>query len=106
MSQRDRPSVHIQAIRICASGTQPCQGNGRERFVYFIQVEILDPHACPLECPGRCWNGSIQPRDWTGAQHRHVMDPRKWRSEERRVGKECVSTCRSRGSPYPIKKKK
>src|SRR3546814_12102831 len=22
------------------------------------------------------------------------------RSEERRVGKECVSTCRSRGSPY------
>src|SRR3546814_5419571 len=24
----------------------------------------------------------------------------KWRSEERRVGKECVSTCRSRWSPY------
>src|SRR3546814_11969877 len=27
------------------------------------------------------------------------------RSEERRVGKECVSTCRSRWSPYNIKKK-
>src|SRR3546814_14992605 len=26
------------------------------------------------------------------------------RSEERRVGKECVSTCRSRWSPYPDKK--
>src|SRR3546814_20546375 len=26
---------------------------------------------------------------------------RTWRSEARRVGKECVSTCRSRGSPYP-----
>src|SRR3546814_17993834 len=26
------------------------------------------------------------------------------RSEERRVGKECVSTCRSRGSPYHYKK--
>src|SRR3546814_19481881 len=26
-------------------------------------------------------------------------------SEERRVGKECVSTCRSRGSPYHTKKK-
>src|SRR3546814_2181519 len=26
--------------------------------------------------------------------------PRPERSEERRVGKECVSTCRSRGSPY------
>src|SRR3546814_11055894 len=27
------------------------------------------------------------------------------RSEERRVGKECVSTCRSRWSPYQYKKK-
>src|SRR3546814_14425209 len=29
----------------------------------------------------------------------------KLRSEERRVGKECVSTCRSRWSPYHSKKK-
>src|SRR3546814_16435859 len=28
------------------------------------------------------------------------------RSEESRVGKECVSTCRSRWSPYPKKKQK
>src|SRR3546814_18469222 len=28
---------------------------------------------------------------------------RPYRSEERRVGKECVSTCRSRGSTYPLK---
>src|SRR3546814_12724632 len=28
------------------------------------------------------------------------------RSEERRVGKECVSTCRSRWSPYHSKKKR
>src|SRR3546814_15083773 len=33
-------------------------------------------------------------------QHRVGM-----RSEERRVGKECVSTCRSRWSPYHYKKK-
>src|SRR3546814_13131783 len=30
----------------------------------------------------------------------------KCRSEERRVGKECVSTCRSRCSPYPENKNK
>src|SRR3546814_12670984 len=30
---------------------------------------------------------------------------RRRRSEERRVGKECVSTCRSRWSPYHLKKK-
>src|SRR3546814_17968827 len=37
-----------------------------------------------------------------------IMDPadgRVHRSEERRVGKECVSTCRSRWSPYHEKKK-
>src|SRR3546814_19507628 len=27
-----------------------------------------------------------------------------WRSAERRVGKQCVSTCRSRWSPYHLKK--
>src|SRR3546814_13731679 len=31
--------------------------------------------------------------------------PHRTRSEERRVGKECVSTCRSRGSPDHEKKK-
>src|SRR3546814_11947922 len=35
---------------------------------------------------------------WNGAS------PQR-RSEERRVGKECVSTCRSRWSPYHAKKK-
>src|SRR3546814_14161719 len=29
----------------------------------------------------------------------------QWRSDERRVGQECVSTCRSRWSPYHSKKK-
>src|SRR3546814_15585051 len=30
----------------------------------------------------------------------HNLPPQGCRSEERRVGKECVSPCRSRGSPY------
>src|SRR3546814_14814519 len=37
-------------------------------------------------------------------QHRATVDG-EFRSEERRVGKECVSTCRSRWSPYHYKKK-
>src|SRR3546814_12903385 len=32
--------------------------------------------------------------------HPWVTEHPEWRSEERRVGKECVSTCRSRWSPY------
>src|SRR3546814_14033638 len=37
--------------------------------------------------------------------NRDLPDPVQGRSEERRVGKECVSTCRSRWSPYHYKKK-
>src|SRR3546814_8342503 len=37
-----------------------------------------------------CLTRNVQPRDIFSKQ----------RSEERRVGKECVSTCRSRWSPY------
>src|SRR3546814_14028137 len=35
----------------------------------------------------------------------HALPRAVWRSEERRVGKECVGTCRSRWSPYHVKKK-
>src|SRR3546814_15994057 len=38
--------------------------------------------------------GGLPPRCMGGARHR---------SEERRVGKVCVSTCSSRSSPYPEK---
>src|SRR3546814_20486257 len=40
-------------------------------------------------------------------QFEHQLDLRAdgVRSEERRVGKECVSTCRSRWSPYHLQKK-
>src|SRR3546814_18277197 len=39
---------------------------------------------------------SLQPSEF--------VKPAFARSEERRVGKECVSTCRSRWSPYPLTK--
>src|SRR3546814_2437938 len=45
---------------------------------------------------GRCANRARWVR---GAAHLR-QDRRRRRSEERRVGKECVSTCRSRWSPY------
>src|SRR3546814_3941573 len=40
-----------------------------------------------------------QARVEEAAEQRHHQE-RQYRSEERRVGKECVSTCRSRWSPY------
>src|SRR3546814_12325624 len=44
--------------------------------------------------------GAIGPTNKTLSLSPDVNDP-GFRSDERRVGKECVSTCRSRWSPYP-----
>src|SRR3546814_12678311 len=49
-------------------------------------------------------------RNFTAVKHAKPPASRKesseWRSEERRVGKECVSKCISRWSPDHLKKKK
>src|SRR3546814_11627070 len=42
----------------------------------------------------------------TGEQIGEIAAEAEVRSEERRVGKECVSTCKSRWSPIHYKKKK
>src|SRR3546814_3220330 len=42
----------------------------------------------------------FMPRNGWAALMNHLSSSSCCRSEERRVGKECVSTCRSRWSPY------
>ena len=55
-----------------------------------------DPDACALEqVTAGIWTGTDR---GLGPGHRYKL--RVVRSEERRVGKECHLTCRSRWSPY------
>src|SRR3546814_7620560 len=49
----------------------------------------------PLSPAATAWLGRLRQAQGSG-RRRSIM----FRSEERRVGKECVSTCRSRWSPY------
>src|SRR3546814_13822049 len=59
------------------------------------------------------FSSDFSPRG-TSSSKAYPVSPRRWpsrlsrrssaRSEERRVGKECVRTCRSRWSPYHYKK--
>src|SRR3546814_12459566 len=46
------------------------------------------------------WVVSLLTHFEEAAARRGQAERRRLRSEERRVGKECVSTCRSRWSPY------
>src|SRR3546814_8439871 len=62
---------------------------------------VIGVQTCALPiCPCAAWRESV-------SHCRHASSsprPPRTRSEERRVGKECVSTCRSRWSPYHKKK--
>src|SRR3546814_19093001 len=58
--------------------------------------EVLAPHFNPVRIPTIGYHyGSGGPHSLPITLARHV------RPEERRVGKECASTCRSGGAPYP-----
>src|SRR3546814_14699328 len=61
-------------------------------------TEIGDPRDVAVEEGAVVRDDQDRPR----IRRKHPLEPadRGQRSEERRVGKECVSTCRSRWSPY------
>src|SRR3546814_16936253 len=67
-----------------------------------------------VETTGRVEHRAVDPKDLetalrqdreAAALRTDVLPPEVLRSEERRVGQECVSPCRSRGSPDHSKKK-
>src|SRR3546814_15778699 len=58
---------------------------------------------CP--CHGSQYDTAARLRKGPAPSNLPVPEYAFTRSEERRVGKECVSTCQSRWSPYPSKKK-
>src|SRR3546814_16214490 len=72
----------------------------------------LEPRADLVDPAGAVVRRHAVVRHRAQAQHhlgldrtRTAVEDQRVRSEERRVGNECVSTCRSRWSPYHEKKK-
>src|SRR3546814_1068918 len=74
---------------------------------HMTNARLTDPEVLEFRFPVLL--ESFRIRRGSGGKGRHKGGDgtiRRMRSEERSVGKECVSTCRSRCSPYPSKKKK
>src|SRR3546814_4360535 len=89
----------------------------KQKTAYEMRISDWSSDVCSSDldrrrnAPGEDGQPGID-RPALAARHRgiHVIDPQggqavglpagRRRSEERRVGKECVSTCRSRWSPY------
>src|SRR3546814_4357998 len=64
----------------------------------FLQIGDLDPRSGVRH--GRILRRGMARREFLALELDPVAPAAQRRSEERRVGKECVSTCRSRWSPY------
>src|SRR3546814_14504560 len=66
-----------------------------------LRVSARLPARCKEGLPGRYGlpRPSLDRRETRGDENAQAQDQERCRSEERRVGKECVSTCRSRWSP-------
>src|SRR3546814_6004733 len=85
-------------MRISDWSSDVCSSDlGREGGAVLEARRRLDDH---LRNVASEETGQPQPRGRVIVDHQHPHDDLA-RPEERRVGKECVSTCRYRWSPYP-----
>src|SRR3546814_17761334 len=103
----------------------PLAAHSRKKVLTNLRTRASDPGArstchaySPIRKPQKIQHLVRKRRSRTNGSLRHSFDPSSviekllldfypgandavvYRSEERRVGKECVSTCRSRWSPY------
>src|SRR3546814_1709103 len=76
----------------------------KQKTAYEMRISDWSSDVCSSDLALRAAASAIMfaPRRTSsiGASGRITAPYSRERSEERRVGKECVSTCRSRGSPY------
>src|SRR3546814_9133504 len=76
----------------------------KQKTAYEMRISDWSSDVCSSDLPhGTRWNSMMPASTRSARAHFECFLQKEGaaqRSEERRVGKECVSTCRSRWSPY------
>src|SRR3546814_1769282 len=76
----------------------------KQKTAYEMRISDWSSDVCssdltsPLSLNTHPWNSHV--KYFLLPHFTNALESANFRSEERRVGKECVSTCRSRWSPY------
>src|SRR3546814_15291373 len=86
--------VVIELVFLPVMSSRQCEEDGR------VKVAAHAHQAIRRAVTGE----DASPSSWCSWYWAQGICTHSWRSEERRAGKEVVSTCRSRGSPYQSKK--
>src|SRR3546814_12341040 len=88
--------IKKQQLKVCAQIVLMESERYNEQVEMLNRVRESSDNLAGLGQVRRSYGNDATLGDMTGSNN----DISRFRSEERRVGKECVSTCRSRWSPY------
>src|SRR3546814_2519527 len=104
---QEKPSDTYRQLKLCSEVFERVRSDYVEEvsdqdlieFAIHGMLLTLDPHSSYLNAES-FGDMRVQTKGEFGGLGIDVTMENGFRSEERRVGKECVSTCRSRWSPY------
>src|SRR3546814_19430674 len=88
----DLSRTDFSSLRVCISGGAPMPAELREKFIAATGASLVEGYGLTES------SGVVATNPYDGPVKAGTIG--QPRSEERRGGKECVSTCRSRWSPY------
>src|SRR3546814_17686552 len=101
MASINEPHEERSFCRICTAACGVIVSIGSDGRIATIRGDRDDPQSLDFVCS----KGTSAPEEHNGGKR--LLHPlKRLRSEGRREGKECVSTCRSRCPPYHYKKNK
>src|SRR3546814_16454085 len=103
MSLGQAIAPHLPYLRRYGRAISGSQTSGDALVARLLQTLVADPDAVDTGADLRIQLYRMVHDNFGVAAEEAAADEE--RSEERRVGKECVSQCRSRWWPYPLKKK-
>src|SRR3546814_6775396 len=72
----------------------------KQKTAYEMRISDWSSDVCSSDLISSATKAATRWRSSSSSRGSPIWKPASRRSEERRVGKECVSTCRSRWSPY------
>ena len=83
MTERDRPAVDVQSVRVGTQLFQPGLGHTRKGLVHFIQVDIFDAHPGLGQRAAGGVDRGLQHDHRVLTKHTHVMDAGQRRDAQR-----------------------
>ena len=78
VAECDSAAIYIQFLRVSSGVLEPRHWDRGESLIHFIQVHILNSHACAFECTVGRKEGFLKHDHRITRGHSEVMNARQW----------------------------